>query len=122
MNVMSSKIFIRIPAQNPLSPAKHIPESIFKRIRKFVLQVLYQLLKVSESIEGHELHMYDALEAKAQCEAQLGEYAQGNHPFHRRLGKNEALLDYWRSLKRFPEAFILAVRAHNYHLLAKQAN
>ncbi|KAF8597170.1 hypothetical protein BDV93DRAFT_569692, partial [Ceratobasidium sp. AG-I] len=109
MNAMSSKLFIRIPAPNPLSPAKHIPEGVFKRIRKFVLQVLYQLLKVSESIEGHDLHMYDASEAKAQCEAQLGEYARGNHPFHRPLGKNETTLDYWRSLKRNPEAFVLAV-------------
>jgi hypothetical protein len=109
MNTMSSKIFIRIPAQKPICPARHIPDTIFKRIRVFVLQVLYQLLKVSEDIEDHPLHLYDARDAKTQCEDQLLEYAQGNYPFHRPLGTNESPMEYWRSLKRVPEAFILAV-------------
>lgn len=107
---MSSKIYIRIPAQNPLSPVvSHVPDSMFKRIRKAGRLVLRNLLKVAETDANHELYQYDAQEAKAEFDSQLCEYARANYPFHRPLGQNEPVLEYWRSLKSLKNAFMLAV-------------
>ncbi|KAG9122253.1 hypothetical protein FRC07_001459 [Ceratobasidium sp. 392] len=108
MNAISSKLYIRIPAQSPTSPVSHIPDLVYKRIRHSGSSVLRYLLKVAESDTKHDLHGYDAEDAKSEFEAQLAEYALGHYPFHRPLGSQETVASYWRSLKSQKEAFILA--------------
>ncbi|KAG8719149.1 hypothetical protein FRC08_003561, partial [Ceratobasidium sp. 394] len=69
--------------------------------------VLRNLLKVAESDPKHELHKYDAQDAKSELETQLREYVLGHYLFHRPLGAQETTLAYWQSLKGLKEAFIL---------------
>ncbi|KAG8742920.1 hypothetical protein FRC11_014073, partial [Ceratobasidium sp. 423] len=109
MHTMSSKAFIRIPAANPLSGSCAVPDAIYKRVRTFALSTLYHLLKDSETDKSHPLNGYDALEAKAACNGQLGDYVHGNYPFHRPLGATESPINWWKSLQHMPEAFPLCL-------------
>ncbi|KAG8783975.1 hypothetical protein FRC12_019129 [Ceratobasidium sp. 428] len=74
MNPMSSKVYIRILAPNPISPAPHIPNSVYMRILQCRSQILRHSLKAAESDPTHPLHGYDAQDAKSEYEEELPTY------------------------------------------------
>ncbi|KAG8685407.1 hypothetical protein FRC11_010621, partial [Ceratobasidium sp. 423] len=63
----------------------------------------------SATDRSHPLNGYDASEAKAACDGQLGDCVRGNYPFHRPLGATESPINWWKSLQHMPEAFPLCL-------------
>ncbi|KAG8689027.1 hypothetical protein FRC09_012614 [Ceratobasidium sp. 395] len=110
-NPLSSKLCIRIPAPNPISPAPHIPDSVYIRIRQAGSQLLRQSLKAAESDPTHPLHGYDAQDAKTEYDNELSSFGISHHPFHRPLGDQESPLAYWRSLRDVKGCFVLSIIA-----------
>ncbi|KAG8713031.1 hypothetical protein FRC09_019203 [Ceratobasidium sp. 395] len=85
MNAMLSKLYIWIPAPNPISPAPHIPDLVYTRIHQGGSQVLRHMLKAAKSDPMHPLHGYDAQDAKSEYNNELPTYGISHYPFHRPL-------------------------------------
>ncbi|KAG8686955.1 hypothetical protein FRC09_013822 [Ceratobasidium sp. 395] len=85
-----------------------LTESLYVRVRKQLMRMLRDELKIGQNLPDHPFYQYDALRAQNELTTQLNQYHQGLPPFRQFNGSTEGALQYWQSHKDSYLTFVLA--------------